>query len=60
MKKIAMPNVDLQGLLDDFRRLNPNDVGTWPLIPKVTALVGVFAVLLAAGWWFVWQDQLDA
>lgn len=60
MKKIALPNVDLQGLLDDFRRLNPNDVGTWPLAPKVTALVGVFAVLLAAGWWFVWQDQLDA
>lgn len=60
MKKIALPNVDLQGLLDDFRRLNPNDVGTWPLAPKVTALVGVFAALLAAGWWFVWQDQLDA
>ncbi len=60
MKKIALPNVDLQGLLEDFRRLNPNDVGTWPLAPKVTALVGVFAALLAAGWWFVWQDQLDA
>jgi len=60
MKKIAMPNVDLQGLLDDFRRLNPNDVGTWPLVPKITALLGVFAALLAAGWWFVWQDQLDA
>ena len=60
MKKIALPNVDFQGLLDDFRRLNPNDVGTWPLIPKITALVAVFAALLAAGWWFVWQDQLDA
>lgn len=60
MKKIALPNVDFQGLLDDFRRLNPNDVGTWPLVPKITALVGVFAALLAAGWWFVWQDQLDA
>ncbi len=60
MKKIALPNVDLQGLLDDFRRLNPNDVGTWPLVPKITALVAVFAALLAAGWWFVWQDQLDA
>lgn len=60
MKKIALPNVDLQGLLDDFRRLNPNDVGTWPLVPKITALLGVFAALLAAGWWFVWQDQLDA
>ncbi len=60
MKKIALPNVDFQGLLDDFRRLNPNDVGTWPLITKITALVAVFAALLAAGWWFVWQDQLDA
>ncbi|MCK6404385.1 MAG: type 4a pilus biogenesis protein PilO [Rhodocyclaceae bacterium] len=60
MKKMALPSLDLQGVLDDFRRLNPKDVGTWPLAPKIAALVGMFIVLLVAGWWFVWQDQLDA
>lgn len=60
MKKIALPAVDFQDLIEDFRRLNPNDVGTWPLVPKVVALLGLFVALLVAGWWFVWQDQLDA
>lgn len=60
MKKIALPAIDFQDLIEDFRRLNPNDVGTWPLVPKVVALLGLFIALLVAGWWFVWQDQLDA
>ncbi len=60
MKKIALPAIDFQNLIEDFRRLNPNDVGTWPLVPKVVALLGLFIALLVAGWWFVWQDQLDA
>ena len=45
-------------MLEDFRRLNPNDVGTWPVIPRVVILVGLFVLLVTAGWWFVWQDQL--
>ncbi len=60
MKKVALPTIDFQNLIEDFRRLNPNDVGTWPLVPKVVALLGLFIALLVAGWWFVWQDQLDA
>lgn len=59
MKKPILPKFDYQSIVEDFRRLNPNDVGTWPLLPKVVALVGLFAALLAAGWWFVWQDQLS-
>ncbi|MDQ5877665.1 MAG: type pilus assembly protein PilO [Pseudomonadota bacterium] len=59
MKKPALPNVDFQSIIEDFRRLNPNDVGTWPTIPKVVVLVGLFSALIGAGWWFVWQDQLD-
>jgi type IV pilus assembly protein PilO len=60
MKKPAIPKIDFQEVIDDFRRLNPNDVGTWPLLPKIFVLVGLFAALVAAGWWFVWQDQLDS
>ena len=59
MKKPALPNIDFQSIIEDFRRLNPNDVGTWPIVPKVVVLGSLFAALIAAGWWFVWQDQLD-
>lgn len=58
MKKTALPQVDYQRIIDDFRRLNPNDVGTWPLVPRVAILLSLFVVLVIAGWWFVWQDQL--
>ncbi len=58
MKKPALPSIDFKAIIEDFRRLNPNDVGTWPLAPKVVVLVSLFVLLVAAGWWFVWQDQL--
>ena len=56
--KISLPRVDFRSIADDFRLMNPNDPGVWPLIPKVTVLIGLFAVILIAGWWFVWNDQL--
>lgn len=62
-KSLALPEklrqVDFQAALDDFRHLNPNDPGAWPLVPKITILVGLFFALLLAGWWFVWSDQLN-
>lgn len=59
MKAPAVAKVDFQGILDDFQNLNPKDVGAWPVVPRVTVLLGLFAVILIAGWWFVWSDQLD-
>ena len=59
----ALPKISFQDVIADFRGMNPNDPGAWPLIPRVTVLFGLFAALLAAGWWFVWNDQfieLDA
>lgn len=62
-KLLALPEklrqVDFQAALEDFRHLNPNDPGAWPLVPKVTILIGLFFALLLAGWWFVWSDQLN-
>lgn len=55
---ISMPEIDFQQIADDFRHMNPNDPGSWPQIPKVTVLVGLFLFILVAGWWFVWSDQL--
>jgi len=57
-KSISLPKVNIQEILDDFRYLNPNDPGAWPLIPKIAVLLGLFLAILVAGWWFVWSDQL--
>lgn len=60
MKGVSMAKVDFKSVVDDFRNLNPKDVGAWPVIPRVAALLGLVAAILLAGWWFVWSDQLDA
>ena len=57
-KAIAMPKIDFQAILDDFRHMNPNDPRSWHQIPKVTVLLGLFLTIIVAGWWFVWNDQL--
>jgi len=59
MKSPSMAKIDLKAFLDDFRNLNPKDVGAWPLAPRVAVLLSLFAAALVAGWWFVWNDQLD-
>ena len=45
--------------LDDFRRLNPRDIGSWPALPKLGVLFLMLLVLVFAGYWFDWQNQLD-
>lgn len=59
MKLPTVSAIDFQSVAEDFRRLNPNDPGVWPLIPKVVILLAVFVFLIAVGWWFVWQEQID-
>ncbi len=49
---------DIQTLLRDFRGLDPNDPGQWPLVPRVVALVAIFLAIVVGGWWFDWSDQL--
>ena len=58
-KYLSQPNVDLARVADDFRYLNPNDPGAWPLVPKIVALVSLYTLLLVAGWWFVLSEQLS-
>ncbi len=65
MKKPNMPNlpkvpkIDFQALSEDFKSLDPKDIGTWPLLPRVTVLLGLFAALLVGGWWLDWKSQLE-
>ncbi len=55
----AIPKFDFRALADDFKSLDPKDIGTWPVLPRATVLLGLFLALLAGGWWFDWKSQLD-
>ena len=46
--------------LDDIRRLNFKDAGSWPLLPKMMVLGALFLVIVAAGGFLDWKDQLEA
>ncbi len=46
--------------LDDIRRLNFREAGNWPLLPKAVVLGLLVVLILAAGAFFDWKDQLDA
>lgn len=59
MKARDLPKFDWQALARDFQNLNARDVGTWPLAPRVTALVVLSLVILGGGWWLYWADKLD-
>jgi type IV pilus assembly protein PilO len=60
MKSPSIPKIDFKAVLEDFRSLNPKDVGTWPIVPRVAVLLVLVVVILLAGWWFLWNEQLDA
>lgn len=60
MNTSSVPKIDFREIFDDFRNLNPKDVGAWPVVPRVATLLGLFTVILVVGWWFLWSDQLDA
>lgn len=51
--------IDFQRFQQDFKNLDPNDPGVWPLAPRVAVFVGLFVATLAAAWWFDWQVQAE-
>ncbi len=59
-------NLDLAALRDNvsaqFRGLNQNDPGTWPLLPRYTVYAAALLLALGLGW-YLWlsgvKDQLD-
>jgi len=59
LPKLSLPALDFQGLVEDFRTLDPKDPGLWPLLPRIVILAGLFLALLAAAWWFGWSSQLS-
>ena len=59
MKKPTLPAVEFNALANDFRNLNPKDVGAWPLAPRIATLIGLFALVLAAGWFLVCNEAIE-
>jgi type IV pilus assembly protein PilO len=45
--------------LDDFRRLNYREAGSWPLAAKIVVLSFFVLLILAAGAYFDWKDQFE-
>ena len=54
-----MATLDLKSYVDQFRNLNTRDLGTWPIVPRITTVIAIVLVVLLAGWYFYWSDQLD-
>lgn len=50
-------NIRLDQLAQDFKNLDPNDPGLWPLVPRVAALLGLLIAILGLAWWFDWKAQ---
>lgn len=44
--------------LDELKRLDPNKIGSWPILPKLGVLLLLLLLLVFAGYWFDWQDQI--
>ena len=45
--------------LDALKSLDPKDIANWPPIPKGAALFALLALILLAGYWFDWSNQLN-
>ena len=50
---MAMTSEDLK------RYLDPKRVGSAPIVVRLGILVVVLALIIAGGWWFDWQNQID-
>ena len=46
--------------LDDLRRLDPKEIGSWPALPKLGVLFLAFLACIAGSYLFDWQDQVDS
>ena len=61
-KKSPM-NVDLgavfAGVSEQFRGLNPNEPGQWPLLPKLAAFAVTAALAVTAGWFLLLSASAD-
>ena len=49
----------MRGGLGQFRDLNPNQPGQWPLLPRLTVWTGVTIIVVVAAWFIGLSSQAD-
>ncbi|HWI84580.1 type 4a pilus biogenesis protein PilO [Ramlibacter sp.] len=67
MASVNMPKIDFaamqQAVTRQFRGLNPNDPGSWPLLPRIALCAFLMAAIVAV-LWFLWltgsAEELEA
>ncbi|GGP23602.1 type 4a pilus biogenesis protein PilO [Silvimonas iriomotensis] len=45
--------------LDELRNLDPKDMGNWPRAAQIGLVVVLVVVVLVAGYFLLWSDQMD-
>jgi type IV pilus assembly protein PilO len=43
---------------DELKRLDPNKIGSWPILPKLGVLLVLLLLLVGASYYFDWSDQI--
>lgn len=44
--------------LDELRRLDPKEAGDWPIPVQLACMLLAFLLVVGAGYYFVWNDQM--
>ena len=44
--------------LDELRRLDPKQIGSWPILPKLGVLLLVLIAIVGLSYWLDWDEQI--
>jgi type IV pilus assembly protein PilO len=59
LPKLNLPKIDFKAVAEDFKTLDFKEPGSWPLIPRIIILLGVFVALVVLAGLLGWQSQID-
>jgi type IV pilus assembly protein PilO len=51
--------INFNEIVEDFKRTNWKDPGTWTFAPKIIVLLAILVAIPVAGYLLIWQDQLS-
>ena len=51
--------ININEIVDDFKRTNWKDPGTWSLLPKLLVLLVILIAIPVGGYFGVWQGQME-
>jgi type IV pilus assembly protein PilO len=52
-------NSVFEGAASQFRGLNPNEPGQWPVLPKIVIWIGLALLMVVLGWFILLSDAHD-